>query len=278
MDLFITDRDSPVKTYYLYVKTHQVTGLKYLGYTGKKDPYKYSGSGKYWKNHLEVYGKHINTEILLETNSLTEIETTGRYFSELWRVVESHEWANLKPEEGQGGAFKLAPESIAKRLETRKKNGTRPSDPEIIAKHLETKRQNGTLNTSTPESIAKTMETKRQNGTLNTITPESIAKQLETRRQNGTLNTSTLESIAKGLKTREQNGTFNTITPESIAKQLETKRQNGTQPSNPEIIAKQLKTKERNGSLYATCPHCGKTGNLGAMHKWHFDNCKLLKL
>ena len=24
----------------------------------------------------------------------------------------------------------------------------------------------------------------------------------------------------------------------------------------------------------ATCPHCNKTGVLGAMHRWHFDKCK----
>lgn len=23
-----------------------------------------------------------------------------------------------------------------------------------------------------------------------------------------------------------------------------------------------------------TCPHCDKTGQIGAMHRWHFDNCK----
>ena len=32
--------------YSLYLKTHQITNLKYLGYT-KRDPIKYVGSGKY---------------------------------------------------------------------------------------------------------------------------------------------------------------------------------------------------------------------------------------
>jgi hypothetical protein len=26
----------------------------------------------------------------------------------------------------------------------------------------------------------------------------------------------------------------------------------------------------------ATCPHCGKTGAHSAMHRWHFDKCKLI--
>ena len=41
---------------YLYKKTHQVTGLKYLGKT-TKDPYTYLGSGLEWKSHLKEFGK-----------------------------------------------------------------------------------------------------------------------------------------------------------------------------------------------------------------------------
>lgn len=26
-----------------------------------------------------------------------------------------------------------------------------------------------------------------------------------------------------------------------------------------------------------TCPHCGKVGNIANMHRWHLDNCKVLK-
>lgn len=36
---------------HLYVKIHNVTGLKYFGKT-TKDPFKYRGSGKYWLAHL----------------------------------------------------------------------------------------------------------------------------------------------------------------------------------------------------------------------------------
>ena len=45
-------------TYSLYVKTHQVTGLKYLGQTSKSDPHKYTGSGKYWLRHIKQHGKN----------------------------------------------------------------------------------------------------------------------------------------------------------------------------------------------------------------------------
>ncbi len=90
--------------YYLYVKTHNKTGLRYLGKT-KQNPFKYSGSGVYWKNHIAVHGNDLHTDILLQTNSPEEIKVKGQYYSGLWNIVESSEWANLKPESGDGGHF-----------------------------------------------------------------------------------------------------------------------------------------------------------------------------
>ena len=82
--------------YKLYVKTHNVTGLKYLGYT-KENPLKYKGSGKEWKQHLKENGNNVNTVILLVCENKKEIEHYGRYYSELWNIVESSEWANKIP-------------------------------------------------------------------------------------------------------------------------------------------------------------------------------------
>jgi hypothetical protein len=93
-----------MNTYHLYVKTHIKTGLKYLGYTSNKNPNTYLGSGKYWKLHLQKHGKEVDTKILHECHDKTEIIELGRYYSELWNIVESNEWANLKPEEGDGAA------------------------------------------------------------------------------------------------------------------------------------------------------------------------------
>jgi len=87
---------------YLYVKTHNQTGLKYLGKTTESDPHPYPGSGVYWTQHLKQHGKDFSTQILLETEDPEEIKTVGQYYSKLWNVVDSDEWANLQPEEGQG--------------------------------------------------------------------------------------------------------------------------------------------------------------------------------
>jgi hypothetical protein len=90
-------------TIYLYVKTHNITGLKYLGQTKKEDPFLYQGSGKYWKQHINKHGYNVDTAVLFESDSMDEIAHWGKYYSALWDVVRSNEWANLKPEVGAHG-------------------------------------------------------------------------------------------------------------------------------------------------------------------------------
>lgn len=87
---------------YLYVKTHNTTGLKYLGKT-TQDPFKYLGSGTRWLNHIRHHGTDIFTQILCESDNPDYIKQQGIYYSHLWNVVKSNEWANLKLEEGDGG-------------------------------------------------------------------------------------------------------------------------------------------------------------------------------
>ena len=91
---------------YLYVKTHNKTGLKYLGKTISKNPHRYRGSGLYWIKHLKVHGADYTTEIIKECHSKEELKKWVLYYSDLWNVVKSKEWANLKPENGDGGGIK----------------------------------------------------------------------------------------------------------------------------------------------------------------------------
>lgn len=123
-------------TIYLYVKTHTKTGLKYLGKTSAKDPCKYRGSGKYWLKHLKKYGYDYSTEILKECQSNDEIKYWGLYYSNLWNVVESKEWANLKPETGDGIDSLTATRFNNERV----KNGTHPFLGGEVAKKSNTKR------------------------------------------------------------------------------------------------------------------------------------------
>lgn len=88
-------------TIYLYVKTHKKTGLKYLGKT-EQDPHAYQGSGVYWTRHVKEHGYEVTTEILHECKTVEELKHWGLHYSELWNIVESNEWANLKEECGDG--------------------------------------------------------------------------------------------------------------------------------------------------------------------------------
>jgi hypothetical protein len=88
---------------YLYLKTHNVTGLKYLGKTISEDPYAYTGSGVYWKKHINKHGYDCTTEILAQSEDPLEIRKLGLEYSDKLNIVESKEFANLKEECGDGG-------------------------------------------------------------------------------------------------------------------------------------------------------------------------------
>lgn len=85
------------------IKTHNTTKLKYLCKTERNDPYRYKGSGTYWKKHIEKYGCDIETVVIYETENKQELKNQGMYYSSLWNIVKSKEWANCIPEEGDGG-------------------------------------------------------------------------------------------------------------------------------------------------------------------------------
>ena len=89
----------------LMVKTHRVTGLKYLCYTRKtgKAFDEYLGSGIEWKKHLAEHGELVDTEIIFQTEDVHEFKKIAIAKSIELNVVSSLEWANLKIEEGDGG-------------------------------------------------------------------------------------------------------------------------------------------------------------------------------
>lgn len=87
---------------YLYIKTHNITGLKYLGKT-VQDPYVYKGSGKRWLNHIKVHGHDVTTEIIGQYNTIEEFRFNSVIISEKYDIVNSKEWANLRIENGDGG-------------------------------------------------------------------------------------------------------------------------------------------------------------------------------
>lgn len=93
--------------YTLYIKTHNLTGLKYLGQT-RQDPYDYLGSGVDWTEHLLKYGEDVHTDILFQSNNIDDRNYWGRYYSRYFNVVTAVDdygnkiWANRIPETGGG--------------------------------------------------------------------------------------------------------------------------------------------------------------------------------
>lgn len=85
--------------YYLYVKIHSKTGLKYLGRTSQ-NPTTYLGSGKHWERHLKKHGKEHVTIVIGIYPNLETLSKAGLYYSRFWDVVKSKKWANLCEEDG----------------------------------------------------------------------------------------------------------------------------------------------------------------------------------
>ncbi len=90
------------KPTYLYVKTHNQTGLKYFGKT-TKDPMSYPGSGKYWTRHLKTHGSDVTTEIIGHYTDIHLCQESAEKFSSDNDIVNSSVYANLKPETGTDG-------------------------------------------------------------------------------------------------------------------------------------------------------------------------------
>ena len=86
--------------YQLYLKTHNVTGLKYLGMTTRNDPY-YHGGGYYWLRHLKKHGNDISSKIIFRSEDHELFKRACLFYSYLYNIVESEEWANLMLETGE---------------------------------------------------------------------------------------------------------------------------------------------------------------------------------
>jgi len=117
------------KKFYLYLK-ESPKGLKYLGFT-TQNPYLYRGSGKYWKSHLnfhKIKSSEIATTILFQTYSVNRLKKKGLYYSSLWNVKDSKEFANLIPENGQSSVLGHKWSDERKKKFSMYKTGSKMSD------------------------------------------------------------------------------------------------------------------------------------------------------
>jgi hypothetical protein len=157
----------------LYAKQHRVTGLRYFGKT-TRDPQKYIGSGVYWRKHLECHGKQVDTVWTKEFDSIDECKEFAIAFSEIFDIVESNDWANLKPENGLDGwpAGTPNPRTVPQSAETRaKKSASLKGHPGNVGE------KNGRYGISMSEETKQKMRaTKAANPTAIPWTAERRAK------------------------------------------------------------------------------------------------------
>ena len=125
------------------IKTHKVTGLKYLCKTSTNNPnkpYVYLGSGKYWKRHLKKHGNAVATEIIKICDTREELINEGIYYSRLLDVVSSDEFANMIEERGDGGPTMLG-RSITPEQNKRKSIALRKFNAEVSSEYKEWRRK-----------------------------------------------------------------------------------------------------------------------------------------
>lgn len=223
----------------IYSRYNQPTGFYVYAYLRDDNTPWYIGKGKEDRAWSHRNKEQSNTPadhskiVIMETN-LTEVGAFAlerRYIR--WYGRKNKNTGILRNltagGEGANGSVQ-SPETINKRLETMRLNGTlgskkgRKIKPAAIAKGIVTRARNGN-NKQTPESIAKALDTKRRKGNTK-HSPQTVAKMLETRERNGTLHqVRTKESVERGLVTKARNGN-NKQTPDSIAKMLESRARN----------------------------------------------------
>lgn len=228
---------------YLYKKTHNKTGLQYLGKTAAQDPYAYKGSGKRWKLHLNKHGYDVTTEILKECSTNDEVKEWGGYYSKLWNVVESRDWANLKEEYGDGGAQIITEEHKLK-IAAAMKGRVFTED------HL---RKLSIANKGHPDY--RTPEVKAEAARKASLKLKGRKKPVgfgEKIRQ---------ASLGKKMSATAVERMKAAWTPERRTEQAERSRKLNEDRKHRPIL---------------TCPHCGKQGNI-AMNRYHFDNCHIIK-
>lgn len=86
--------------YRLLIKCHLNTGINYLCVSQRRNYISYKGSGKIWKSLINAHSSTIHTRVLYRSNDLEDFNKTCLFYSEMFDVVKSPEFANLIPEFG----------------------------------------------------------------------------------------------------------------------------------------------------------------------------------
>lgn len=255
---------------YLYIKQHALTGLKYFGITSCDDPIKYTGSGTYWKRHINKHGKeHIKTIWLSEPYTDKElINEIAIHFSIENNIAKSKEWANLILENGRDGVYIRSTETRTKSSISAK---NRPPITDETRAKLSVASKNMSKESRNKVAIANTGR----------IVSNVTRGKLSIASTGRVFSKEWRANISKG-KTGKQLGADNPLygkhhTVES--KQKMSERKLGQIPWNKGIThsdsTKKIQSDKAKTRQKIECPHCGIVCDVSNHTRWHGDNCKL---
>lgn len=247
---------STFKPTYLMIKQHSVTGLKYLCKTTTKNPLKYNGSGIHWKSHIKCHGKsYVKTIWYKLFTNIDELVSVALTLSELYDIVESPFWANLKPENGLDGG------STSEQATKKTKEGRNPFS-------------GGSIQSIHNKKLVSENKHKFQGSTMN--------EYLLSNGIHPSQNPINSQKTSKREKEKIAAGTHHFISPEF--KQSQSKKQkekviNGTHhllsgDIQKQSASKQLANGTHNSQIKISCIYCYKCLDKLNFSKYHGDKCK----
>jgi len=246
-------------TIYLYKKTHNKTGLQYLGKTIQPDPHKYKGSGVYWTDHINQHGYDVTTEILKECETKDELMEWGLYYSTLWNIVDERDstgkktWANLEPESGAGFTSEQARLVSKNRIDA--------------GSHHLMKRSDGTSLTAVRTTNGTNPFSKRQDGS--SLATDRVEAGTHNFLGDGEFQRSVQQKLIAA-------GTHHLLNKEAAS--IRSKKRVNSGKHNflgPDINKELLARGKHPSQIVWTCEHCGTTGKgKGIFTRFHGDKCK----
>lgn len=126
----------------------------------------------------------------------------------------------------------------------------------------------------TKEHIKARVESRKQNGKW--LSEETIEKikiaNLGNKFPNRNKGSNRTQAEINGAKKSSESRKGRKMLPEQVAKSIASRK--GKSVNRKPLSDDQKENLRIEKSKKITCPHCGKTGTVIIMPRWHFDNCK----
>lgn len=234
----------------LYIKQCSHCSLKYFGKTQSANIDSYQGSGLRWSRHL---AKHNARAVTLWTSDWYYDSSIIRFatkFSNINRIVESPNWANIAVENGlQGGHLG---DAVYSKVDIEKR----------VIKYKNTVHNKDWKDTTGAARIKKT----KQNTDWNALS----AKVSKTKQSDEWKRTTGIES-RKRMSERKKDIVWQTkVGAAAIRKTIE----NRDEEKMAHERSKRMLNPEWRKQHHKTCEHCGKTVDPMNFGRWHGLKCK----